>query len=608
MLSWLSPQEWTAVLLSLKVATWATVASLPFGVLVALALARGDFWGKELLNGLVHLPLILPPVVTGYLLLLSFGRKGPIGALLDQVGIVFAFRWTGAALACGIMAFPLMVRAIRLAIEAVDPRLEEAAGTLGAGRAWTFLVVTLPLIAPGIVAGSILAFAKAMGEFGATITFVSNIPGETQTIPTAIYSLLAGAGRRGRRDPADADLDRHRHGRAPRLGVRGAAGRPPRRRPLSGMGLEVALRHDLGGFRLDVAFTAPAGITALFGRSGSGKTTVVNAIAGLLRPEMGRILVDGAVLLDTTAGVFVPRHRRRIGYVFQEGRLFPHLSVRQNLVFGRWFAADRAPPAEIGHVVEMLGIGHLLDRRPAGLSGGEKQRVAIGRALLASPRLLLMDEPLASLDAARKEEILPYLERLRDEVKVPILYVSHAIPEVTRLATTVVALVDGRVALSGPATAVLSDPAILPAAERDEAGVILTARLIGHDPDGLSAAPPRRRAPAGAAGRGAVRRVAQGADPRPRRDAGDPPARGDQRAQHPGSPLPRSPRRRRRGRGDPRGRQRPAAGAHHPPLAARTRPRARQRLLRIDQDGGGRPRRRRRLRGARRLSPRGSAG
>ncbi|MFO1209284.1 MAG: molybdate ABC transporter permease subunit [Amaricoccus sp.] len=186
----LSPAEWTAVLLSLKVAVWATVLSLPFGVLVALALARGRFWGRELLNGLVHLPLILPPVVTGYLLLLAFGRRGPIGQLLAEVGIVLAFRWTGAVLACAVMAFPLMVRAIRLAIEAVDPRLEQAAGTLGAGRVWTFLLVTLPLILPGIVAGAILAFAKAMGEFGATITFVSNIPGETQTIPSAIYTFL----------------------------------------------------------------------------------------------------------------------------------------------------------------------------------------------------------------------------------------------------------------------------------------------------------------------------------------------------------------------------------------------------------------------------------
>ena len=187
----LSPDEWSAVRLSLKVATWAMLASLPFGVAVALLLARRDFWGKSLVDGFVHLPLILPPVVTGYLLLLGFGRRGPIGGFLEEhFGIVFAFRWTGAALACAIMGFPLMVRAIRLSIEAVDRRLEQAAGTLGANRLRVLATITLPLSLPGIIAGMILSFAKAMGEFGATITFVSNIPGETQTLPSAIYTFL----------------------------------------------------------------------------------------------------------------------------------------------------------------------------------------------------------------------------------------------------------------------------------------------------------------------------------------------------------------------------------------------------------------------------------
>ena len=187
----LSPEEWRAVALSLRVSLWATLLSLPLGIFVAYALARWEFWGKQLLNGLVHLPLILPPVVTGYLLLLTFGRKGYVGQFLDEwFGIVLAFRWTGAVLAAAVMAFPLMVRAIRLAIEAVDPKLEEAASTLGAPRLWVFATVTLPLILPGIVAGAILAFAKAMGEFGATITFVSNIPGQTQTLPSAIYAFL----------------------------------------------------------------------------------------------------------------------------------------------------------------------------------------------------------------------------------------------------------------------------------------------------------------------------------------------------------------------------------------------------------------------------------
>ncbi len=191
MSEWLGPQEWQAVRLSLQVAGVATLASLPLGLLVAYALARWRFWGHGALNALVHFPLVLPPVVTGYLLLVGFGRQGPIGSWLDATfGITLAFEWTGAALASAVMGFPLMVRAMRLAIEGVDTRLEEAAGTLGAGRMMVFATVTLPLALPGIIAGLVLAFAKAMGEFGATITFVSNIPGRTQTIPSAIYAFL----------------------------------------------------------------------------------------------------------------------------------------------------------------------------------------------------------------------------------------------------------------------------------------------------------------------------------------------------------------------------------------------------------------------------------
>lgn len=186
----LSPQDWTAVQLSLRVAAVSTMVALPFGIAIATLLARKEFWGKALLDAMVLLPLVLPPVVTGYLLLITFGRRAPVGAFLaDHFGIVFSFRWTGAALACGIMAFPLMVRAIRLSIEAIDTRLEDAAATLGANRVWRFATITLPLALPGIIAGAILSFARALGEFGATITFVSNIPGETQTISAAIYTL-----------------------------------------------------------------------------------------------------------------------------------------------------------------------------------------------------------------------------------------------------------------------------------------------------------------------------------------------------------------------------------------------------------------------------------
>jgi molybdate transport system ATP-binding protein len=212
--------------------------------------------------------------------------------------------------------------------------------------------------------------------------------------------------------------------------------------------VDVAL--ELGAFDLDVAFENEAGITCLFGRSGAGKSMTINLIAGLARPDRGRIVLDDRVLVDTETGEFVPPHRRHIGLVFQDARLFPHLTVKQNLVYGRWFAGDRAGRVAFDQVVETLGVGHLLDRRPARLSGGEKQRVAIGRALLASPALLLMDEPLASLDAERKLEILPLIESLRDKFAIPIVYVSHAVEEVARLASRVVVLEHGRVAAVGP--------------------------------------------------------------------------------------------------------------------------------------------------------------
>ena len=246
--------------------------------------------------------------------------------------------------------------------------------------------------------------------------------------------------------------------------------------------LEVDIEHRLGAFDLDIRFRSGRGLTALFGRSGSGKTSVVNAIAGLIRPLRGRIVADEAVLLDTERGICAPTHRRGVGYVFQEGRLFPHLTVRHNLLFGRWFASGRARSAGLEDVVELLGIGALLDRRPGRLSGGEKQRVAIGRALLAGPRLLLMDEPLASLDARRKDEILPYLERLRDQANVPIIYVSHSVTEVTRLATTIVLISDGRVHAVGPVQEVMGRADLYPLAGRFEAGAVLLVHVARHDP------------------------------------------------------------------------------------------------------------------------------
>lgn len=245
--------------------------------------------------------------------------------------------------------------------------------------------------------------------------------------------------------------------------------------------IEVAIEKRLGAFSLDARFAAPdSGITALFGRSGAGKTSLVNALAGLIRPDRGRIAVAGVPLFDSERGIDVPPEKRRLGYVFQEGRLFPHYSVRGNLLYGRKRASDGEGPS-FDTVVALLGIADLLERRPADLSGGEKQRVAIGRALLASPRLLLMDEPLASLDAARKSEILPFIERLRDELRLPVFYVSHEMDEIIRLADLLVLVDEGKIAAVGEVEDLTSRLDLWPLTGRYEAGAVIRTTLRGHD-------------------------------------------------------------------------------------------------------------------------------
>lgn len=246
------------------------------------------------------------------------------------------------------------------------------------------------------------------------------------------------------------------------------------------MTLSVAVEHELGAFRLDARFTCGEGVTALFGQSGAGKTSLVNSIAGLMRPGKGRITLNGETLFDSERGIHVPARKRRFGYVFQEGRLFPHLTVRQNLTYSRLFGAMETS-AELDHIVDLLGLRDLLERRPAQLSGGEKQRVAIGRALLARPRMLLLDEPLASLDAHRRNEIMQYIELMRDEVRIPIIYVSHSVEEVVRLAATVVLMSAGTVAAVGEVEEVMGRPDLRVAAGTFEGGAVVDARVTGQD-------------------------------------------------------------------------------------------------------------------------------
>ncbi|MBT8155498.1 molybdenum ABC transporter ATP-binding protein [Epibacterium ulvae] len=249
--------------------------------------------------------------------------------------------------------------------------------------------------------------------------------------------------------------------------------------------LDVRARHRFADFELDASFATSGGITVLFGASGSGKSTIANLVAGLLRPQEGRVVLGGRVLCDRQNNIWVPPHRRRIGYVFQDARLLPHLTVRKNLTYGRWFSKAPNDPKEFAHVVDLVGLNSLLERRPAHLSGGEKQRVAIGRALLCEPELIIADEPLAALDQARKAEILPYFERLRDAIDTPMLYVSHSSSEVSRLASTVVALSEGRVLQQGHPASVFGNPAVLPMGPRG-AGSVLEVVVSKQHSDGLT--------------------------------------------------------------------------------------------------------------------------
>ena len=247
------------------------------------------------------------------------------------------------------------------------------------------------------------------------------------------------------------------------------------------MTLVFEAHQTFGKFTLNATFASDRGVTALFGRSGCGKTSIIRIIAGLTRPDHGRLVFEDDVLVDTRKGIFVPIHKRRFGTVFQDGRLFPHLTVRQNLGYGRWFTPKAQRSDGLVDIVDLLGLGSLLERRPGNLSGGEKQRVAIGRALLASPRLLLLDEPLAALDETRKAEIFPYLEALRDEMDIPIIFVSHAVSEVARLADRVIVLDKGEVAIAGAAADVLNQPAVSSTAGRNEAGSFVEGRVVKYD-------------------------------------------------------------------------------------------------------------------------------
>ncbi len=440
----------------------------------------GRFIGRTLLDAFVHLPLVLPPVAVGYVLLLVFGMNGTLGRWLNETfGLQFVFTKSGAALATAVMTFPLMVRAIRIALEGVDLGLERSGANAGRRPIRPIRDYHPAFDATGHPGRRRHRILRSVGRIRRSDHLRLKHPWRNA-------NLAAGA---VHRDPVT-------HGRCDGDEARRAVVRSGARRvdpggsdrarlasqsgPLSVLSVSLDKRRD--GFALKVAFDVPTpGIVALFGRSGCGKSTTIDLIAGLLEPDAGHVKVDGVTLVDTQSNVSVRAEQRRIGYVFQDARLFPHLSVVSNLQYGQKRARDVEQRIGFDEVVSLLGLGSLLERRPNQLSGGEKQRVALGRALLSQPRLLLLDEPLASLDAARREEVLPYLEALRDRLSIPMIFVSHQFDEVLRLATHVVLLDRGQVAAQGSTSEVSLSPALRAIVGPEAVGAVLDGVVMSID-------------------------------------------------------------------------------------------------------------------------------
>ncbi len=477
---WLSPSETEALHLSLSVAARSVVLSLPLGVLLAWVLTRRRFLGHTLLDAFVHLPMVLPPVMVGYLLLLLFGTRGPIGSWLERdFGIELIFTRNGAALATAVMSFPLMVRAMRISLENVDRGLEEAARTLGAGAIDRFATITLPLMLPGVLAGAITAFSAALGEFGAVITFVSNIPGETRTLPLALYSALQTPGG----DAAAARLACISFALGTRRPAAVGVVRAPRAARVGPLMLSVDVKKRRGSFLARRTFRA-----ADPGSRRSVRPLGLRQDHPRQRHRRAACGPTPAAWRSTTPFCWIPARRIR-----RAARAAPHrLCVpgraavsaperrRQSALWGEARTAAALRHSRYRHRAAGSWAPSWIGA-PTQLSGGERQRVAIGRALLSQPSLLLLDEPLASLDAARRNEVLPYLETLRDQLDIPMVYVSHDFDEVLRLATHVVLMESGRTIAQGGVGEMSLNEGLRSIIGADAVGAIVDGTVLGTE-------------------------------------------------------------------------------------------------------------------------------
>jgi molybdate transport system permease protein len=471
-----TPSDLAPLWISVKTSAAATALAFVLGIAAARALSQYRGRGRGVLDGIFLLPLILPPTVVGFLLLLVFGRRSAIGHALEQIGLTIAFSWPATVIAATVIAFPLMYRTTLGAFEQVNPNLPGAARTLGAGEWRIFRRVLLPLAWPGVLAGTVLAFARALGEFGATLMLAGNIPGRTQTMPVAIFFFAEG----GETNRAVAWVILLVAISLAAVAVMNYWGQPRRAAPLrpemaaaepivlgrqapappspSRAELQVDVGKAHAGFELRVAFTAWGGALGLLGASGSGKSMTLRSIAGLDVPDRGRIVLNGRVLFDSESGIRLRPAERRIGMVFQDYALFPHLTAKQNMAFG----LDRRPAEERERLVRewarVLRIEGLLDRYPAELSGGQRQRVALARALVLEPEALLLDEPFSALDPHLRRHLEEQLNAILGHYRGVTVFVTHDRDEAYRFCQDLVVLSEGQVAAAGPKREIFQRP------------------------------------------------------------------------------------------------------------------------------------------------------
>jgi len=497
------PIDTSPLFISLATTCAATAATFFLGLIAARWMYRAQSSFRAWIDGILTLPLVLPPTVVGFFLLVLLGRRSLIGHALEQIGITIVFSWPATVIAATVVAFPLMYRTTLGAFEQVNPNLLDAARTLGASERVVFRRVLLPLAAPGVLAGTVLAFARALGEFGATLMLAGNIPGRTQTMPMAIFSAVEDGDMRAallwvglivalslgiirllnrqNRTVRPAGTTAAPLAELPCVPAEGNASTHLLERAESAIRakIEIDIEKKLANFSLRVAFQTGKGAIGLLGASGAGKSMTLRMIAGIVTPDRGRIVLNGRVLFDSEPRRNIPAAHRKIGVVFQDYALFPHRTVAQNVGFGLSALPAKERQALVQHQLERMRIADLADRFPAEISGGQRQRVAIARCMAIQPDALLFDEPFAALDPHLRRQTEEQLRATLADFNGPVVFITHDMEEAFRFCTDLLVLDQGKVIASGPKHQLFERPQTVIAARLTGCKNIVAARRIG---------------------------------------------------------------------------------------------------------------------------------